>query len=599
MSKGMTKFFVLATLPVFLLLGYRWSGLSGVGIGFVGWLLFRVWFNKTFYPETPAWERPVSPQTLSMQETAKRKAEQKSKLQAANSTVHGRARWADVATDCPQLLVNRSADYDDGIFLGFLAEPIAAPDNRWSGANIRQALTYRGNAHGLTIAPTRSGKGATSIIPTLLTNNESAFVLDIKGENWFVTSPHRAMRGHRVIVINPFNQFGEELGFAKPMTQRFNPLNNIKSDSKTFDSDIMKVIDAIIIKESGNNSHFSDRARDLLAVLIGFVCSDPDELASGDNNLVRVREILKYGDPTFLKIMFRAMESPVSLVRNAGSFTNLDSNEVRDSRSTANTQTSFLDNQQIAYFLTGHNFEFSELRKSATTIYCIMDLDALQNFPRFARLMVQCLFSELYKKPAYSDRQVLVILDEQRQLQGMSVLEKSPSLLAGYKVRLWSIFQNIPEMEELYGKTWKTFIANAGFIQLIGSQPDTTTAEEFSKKIGRETVWQVNRSKSVQKGSHTTQFFYVNNVTGINDSEGEQFIGVDFLSLQDLASAPEDRGLVLLRGLDFPIMTWMLPYYQESSDQTFLEAIYAPHPDHNMDAYQWMKDFMQQAAQIN
>jgi type IV secretory pathway TraG/TraD family ATPase VirD4 len=457
MPKEFVKFVLLAMFPLLLLLGYRWFGFFGTVMGFLVWLLLRAWLNRISYVTEPAvWDNQVPSHASAMQEIAKRKAAREQKLQPAASTIHGRAQWADMETDCPDLLAKQADELEKGIFLGFWAEP----DNgasKWEGRNHAVGLAYRGNAHGLTIAPTRSGKGVSSIIPTLLTNNESAFVLDVKGENWFVTSPHRTMRGHRVIVINPFNQFGEELGFAKPMTQRFNPLHNIRPDSKTFDSDIMRVVDAIIVKESGNHSHFSDRARDLLAVLIGFVCSDPAELAAGDNHLIRVREILKYEDTTFLKIMFRAAESSVSLVRNAGSFTNPDSNEVRDSRSTANTQTSFLDNQQIAYFLTGHDFEFSELRKSATTIYCIMDLDALQSFFRFARLMVQCLFSELYKKPAYSDRQVLVILDEQSQLQGMSVLEKSPSLLAGYKVRLWSIFQDISQMEHIYGKLWKTF----------------------------------------------------------------------------------------------------------------------------------------------
>lgn len=499
-----------------------------------------------------------------------------------------------MATDCSELIVNQADEFDDGIFLGFLAELVAAPDDKWSGGTTRQALTYRGNAHGLTIAPTRSGKGATSIIPTLLKNNQSAFVLDIKGENWFVTSRLRERRGHQIITINPFNQFGEELGFAKTMTDRFNPLHSIDPASKTFVRDVRGIADSIIVQDTGENAHFTKRARDLLAVLIGYVCSEPDEF----NTLVRVREILTTSDESFVQIMAKAAKSPLSIVRNGASFMNVTSKEVQDSKSTANTQTSFLDEDQIAYFLSGHDFEFSDLRKRPTTIYCIMELGALKNFFQFARLMVQCLFNELYKKPAYTDRSVLVVLDEQTQLKGMEILESSPSLLAGYKVRLWSIFQNIPEMKQIYGDRWETFVGNAGFIQLIGAQKDTTTAKYISEKIGKETVWQVTRSQSTQKDAATAQYPFGNREKSTGYSEGEQFIGVDFLSIQDLASAPKTRGLVILENLDFPVMTAMLPYYQESSDQTFLGAIYAPHPDHNRDAYQWMKDFMQQAAQV-
>jgi type IV secretory pathway TraG/TraD family ATPase VirD4 len=119
-----------------------------------------------------------------------------------------------------------------------------------------------------------------------------------------------------------------------------------------------------------------------------------------------------------------------------------------------------------------------------------------------------------------------------------------------------------------------------------------STADYFSKKIGKETVWQVTRSKSMQKNAPTPIYGSNNNTKSIGHSEGEQFIGAEFLSVQDFAATPKTRGLVLLENLDFPVMAWMLPYYQESSDQTFLESIYAPHPDHDRDAYEWMKNFL-------
>lgn len=79
MSKILAQRIVLATLPVFLLIGFKWSGLLGVGLGFIGWFLFRGWLNKTFYPETPTptWELPVPPQTYAMLDEAKRNAEKK------------------------------------------------------------------------------------------------------------------------------------------------------------------------------------------------------------------------------------------------------------------------------------------------------------------------------------------------------------------------------------------------------------------------------------------------------------------------------------------------------------------------------------------
>src|SRR5262245_20724250 len=49
-----------------------------------------------------------------------------------------------------------------------------------------------GPGHVLAVAPTRSGKGAGLVVPSLLAWTGSVLVHDIKGENWAVTSGWRA-----------------------------------------------------------------------------------------------------------------------------------------------------------------------------------------------------------------------------------------------------------------------------------------------------------------------------------------------------------------------------------------------------------------------
>ena len=59
-------------------------------------------------------------------------------------------------------------------------------------------LRYDGPAHLLTVAPTHSGKGVSTIIPNLLTLDRSVVCIDPKGKNARVTpvrGPPRAMCG--------------------------------------------------------------------------------------------------------------------------------------------------------------------------------------------------------------------------------------------------------------------------------------------------------------------------------------------------------------------------------------------------------------------
>lgn len=52
-------------------------------------------------------------------------------------------------------------------------------------------LQHNGPEHVMAVAPTRSGKGVSLVVPTLLTWQHSVFVLDIKGENWLLSAGWR------------------------------------------------------------------------------------------------------------------------------------------------------------------------------------------------------------------------------------------------------------------------------------------------------------------------------------------------------------------------------------------------------------------------
>src|ERR1700721_198999 len=66
----------------------------------------------------------------------------------------------------------------------------------------RSPLTYSGDGHLMTVAPTGAGKGVGVIIPALLTYPGSVIVTDIKGENYQVTARYRRQMGKRVVVLD-------------------------------------------------------------------------------------------------------------------------------------------------------------------------------------------------------------------------------------------------------------------------------------------------------------------------------------------------------------------------------------------------------------
>jgi type IV secretion system protein VirD4 len=137
---------------------------------------------------------------------------------------HGSARWAKLGD------ARRAA----------LLGSVGAVVGGWKG-NLRvRPLHHNGPEHILAYAPTRSGKGVGLVVPTLLTWQESALVLDIKGENYALTAGWRQSIGHRVLRFDPAALAG---------SARYNPLAEVRIGSPYQVADAQNIASMIVDPE--------------------------------------------------------------------------------------------------------------------------------------------------------------------------------------------------------------------------------------------------------------------------------------------------------------------------------------------------------------
>ncbi len=131
-----------------------------------------------------------------------------------------------------------------GIPLGYFSD-------EKNGVQQWRKLSYKEDRHLILIAPTRTGKGTTVIVPTLLEYDASCFVTDPKGELAAVTARHRRDRmGHEVFILNPFGVLQKEFearGF--PKSHCFNPLALLDPKSTSFMADVARLGEALIYHE--------------------------------------------------------------------------------------------------------------------------------------------------------------------------------------------------------------------------------------------------------------------------------------------------------------------------------------------------------------
>lgn len=114
----------------------------------------------------------------------------------------------------------------------------------------KKLMLHNGPEHILLMAPTRSGKGINTIIPTGITWKNSIFFFDPKGELWANTSWYRKNILHqKVMKFEPLCIDGS--------TNRWNPLAEINFMTNEEISDVSTVV-SVMVKPDGEKQGGSD-----------------------------------------------------------------------------------------------------------------------------------------------------------------------------------------------------------------------------------------------------------------------------------------------------------------------------------------------------
>jgi type IV secretion system protein VirD4 len=171
-----------------------------------------------------------------------------------NQGLHGSARWADkqdiVAAGLLATGKNHKSNKSDAVYVG------GWRDN--SGKT--HYLKHSGPEHVLCYAPTRSGKGVSLVIPTLLSWTQSAVITDLKGELWALTSGWRKHHAkNKVLRFDP----------ASTSSAHWNPLDEIQIGSGMEVADVQNLTTLIVDPDGkGLQTHWQKTSQALLVGVI-------------------------------------------------------------------------------------------------------------------------------------------------------------------------------------------------------------------------------------------------------------------------------------------------------------------------------------------
>lgn len=424
-------------------------------------------------------------------------------------------------------------------------------------------LHYEGDGHLVTIAPTRTGKGVSVIVPNLLVYPGSVVVTDPKGENYTLTQRRRREAHQQVWALDPFGITDAE-AHTHGVRGALNPLDIVDADSVDAPDDAAILADMLTLPEetasgTGGDSHFEPEGRALLSALILYVAAT--EPRGKRRSLLRVRELVTLPPEDFTKLLAKMRacgEGSATahvghvgtlIARGAARLQQKAEKERSGVISTAQRCTHFLDSERMAAVLAQTTVPLEYLRRGQLSLYLVLPTERLSTYRAWMRLMVGvCLRTMVHQGAGealvgqgHSERpRVLFALDEFANLKRLAPVEDAFTIAAGYGVTFWLFLQDLAQLKAQYRQSWGTFLANADVLQTFGTN-DLDTAKLVSELTGDATILVEGESASAST-SHGRQG---SRQEGSSQSVSEK--GRRLLTPDEVRRLPPDEALVFLR----------------------------------------------------
>ena len=420
-------------------------------------------------------------------------------------------------------------------------------------------LIYGGQQFVLLAAPTRSGKGVGVVIPNLLNFSGSVVVLDIKLENFKLTSAFRAHHGQKVFLFNPFAEDFK--------THRWNPLDGVSRDRNYRVGDIMAIGQALYPHDQLREAFWNDQARNLFLGLVLYLLDTPTLPCTLGEVL---RQSSGKGQPIqdhIKAILSSRAESKDKLgpdcIDALNRFCHNSENTLASIVASFNAPLGVFANPITDAATSASDFDLGQVRKQRLSIYIGIQPGRLAD----AALLINLLFSQLInantkalpQKNPELKFQCLMILDEFTAMGRIGVLAKANAFMAGYNLRLLTIVQSLSQLEAVYGPhDTRTLVSNHA-LSILYQPREQSDARAYSEILGYYSETATSRSISQARGGRSSG----------SSSENTSNQRRALMLPQELRELGDDRQIILIDGMK-PFLSDKARYY---SDPNFMKRL--------------------------
>ena len=423
-------------------------------------------------------------------------------------------------------------------------------------AKLNPALVRMPNVvHTMVCAPTGVGKGVSCVIPFLLASDESAVVVDFKGENFRLTSEHRRKAfGHQIIVLDPFK-------LVSQTPQTFNPLDFIDKNSPTAIDECRDLAEALVIRTGQEHDpHWVDSAEAWISALIALVVyyGEPN-----DRSAQTLQTLLSSPDKLemAIKLMCASDAWDGMLARMGNQLTHFKDKELGSTLTTTSRFLRFLDTLAVCDSTKTSSFDPADLRKGKMTVYLILPPEHQRAQSPLLRMWIGSLLRAVVRGGLQEKQKVTFVLDEAASLGHMEALDDAVDKYRGFGVRLQFYFQSVSQLRKCFpdGQD-QTLLSNVS--QVFFGINDLPTAEYVSNRLGEETIVVRNGGTSTGKSWQSSNNGGGSHGSSSNASDNWAQQGRKLLKPEEVL-ALSDRIVITFTPGVLPIWTTRIRYFEE------------------------------------
>ena len=416
------------------------------------------------------------------------------------SGLHGTAHWATRPEIERTGLLRPRSSAAGGVYVGGWQEPDGP----------LHYLRHAGPEHVLAFAPTRSGKGVSLVLPTLLSWPHSVVVYDPKGEAWALTAGWR--KEHAGQLCLRFDPASSEPGVAA-----YNPLEEIRLRTEHEVGDAQNVATILVDPEGkGLNDHWAKTSHALLTGAILHCCYAVPREQYRPACLADLVEL--FSDPekgiddvieTMLTYDHDNGQTHPLVAQEARSLANKEDRELSSVVSTAVSFLTLYRDPVVARNTRRSDFRIEDLMHHSVplSLYLVVRPSDASRLRPLVRLIATQIVNRLTERLDFADGRVvehyrhrlLLLLDEFASLKRLPAIEDALAYMAGYGIQCYLIVQDLQQLLAVYGRE-ESLLGNC-HVRIAFAPNKIETAELVSKMSGQQTVVRRQTSLSGKRTS--------------------------------------------------------------------------------------------------